>query len=47
MKFKRWFAALLAVGVIALSSQMPVRHAALESHPAMVADDPKKPTGGG
>lgn len=47
MKFKRWFAALLAVGLIVLSSRAAVQPAALESHPAMVADDPKKPTGGG
>jgi hypothetical protein len=47
MKFKRWIAALLGVGVIALCSQTLIQHATLEAHPAMVADDPKKPTGGG
>ena len=47
MKFKRLTAALLAVLVIALCSQAAVQHAALESHPTMIADDPKKPTGGG
>ncbi len=47
MKFKRWFAALLAVLVIAVYNQSAVQHASLESHPAMMADDPKKPTGGG
>ena len=47
MKFKRLLSVLLTVGLIALCSQAAVQQASLESHPAMVADDPKKPTGGG